>query len=125
MGASTSRSTPDSVDTNNDSKRDRHLKSQDFFSAKEFPKIAFKSTSATKLGDDWEVAGDFTLHGVTRPLTATVKPTGSGADPMAKKLGYETTFSFKRSDYGMTYGIGQKALSDEVTVVLSVEVIAR
>ena len=97
----------DSVDTNN-AKRDGHLKGQDFFSVKEFPKITFKSKSATKKGDGWEVAGDLSLHGVTKPLTVTVKPTGSGADPMGKKLGYETTFTFKRSDYGMTYGIDQQ-----------------
>ena len=43
---------------------------------KEFPKIAFKSKSATKKGDGWEVAGDLTLHGVTKPLTVTVKHHG-------------------------------------------------
>jgi polyisoprenoid-binding protein YceI len=113
----------DSVDTAN-AKRDGHLKSQDFFSVKEFPKITFKSKSATKKGDGWEVAGDFALHGVTKPLTVTVKATGSGADPMGQKLGYETTFSFKRSDHGMTYGVDKGALGDEVTVILSVEAIA-
>ena len=43
---------------------------------------------------------------------------------MGKKLGYETTFSFKRSDYGMSYGVDDNALGDEVTVILSVEAIA-
>jgi polyisoprenoid-binding protein YceI len=114
----------DSIDTNN-AKRDGHLKSQDFFSVKEFPKIAFKSKSATKKSDGWEVAGDFTLHGVTKPLTVTVKPTGSGADPMGQKIGYETTFSFKRSDHGMSYGVDNNALGDEVTVILSVEAIVQ
>jgi polyisoprenoid-binding protein YceI len=114
-----------SIDTNN-AGRDGHLKGPDFFSVKEFPKISFKSKTATKKGDGWEVAGDFTMHGVTKPLTVMVKQTGSAEDPkMGKKAGYESTFTVKRSDFGMTYGVDKKALGDDVTVVLSVEAAAK
>jgi polyisoprenoid-binding protein YceI len=115
----------DSVDSNNEG-RDRHLKSQEFFGVKEFPKITFKSRSVAKKGEDWEVAGDFTMHGVTKPLTVVVKHTGTGEDPRAgTKSGFETQFTIKRSDFGMSYGVDKKALGDEVQVMLSVEAAAK
>jgi polyisoprenoid-binding protein YceI len=115
----------DSVDTNNPD-RNTHLKSQDFLSVKEFPKLGFKSKTVTKKGDDWEVAGDFTLHGVTKPLTVTVKPTGSSNDPkMGARSGFETEFTIKRSDYGMTFMLDNKALGDEVKIMLSVEAVEK
>jgi polyisoprenoid-binding protein YceI len=115
----------DSIDTNNPD-RNKHLMSQDFFSVKEFPKLSFKSKSVSKKGEDWEVAGDFTMHGVTKPLTVLVRPTGSSNDPkMGQRSGFETEFTVKRSDYGMTFMLDNKALGDEVKVMLSVEAVAK
>jgi polyisoprenoid-binding protein YceI len=111
----------ESIDTN-DAGRDRHLKGPDFFSVKEFPKLTFKSKSVAKKGQEWEVAGDLTMHGATKPLTVLVKPTGSIDDPRTgPKVGFETEFTIKRSDFGMTYGVDKKALGDEVKVMLAVE----
>jgi polyisoprenoid-binding protein YceI len=111
----------ESVDTNDD-KRDLHLKGPDFFSVKEFPKITLKAKTASKKGGDWEVPGELTMHGVTKPVTLVVKPTGMIDDPrMGKKAGFETEFTIKRSDFGMTYGIDKKALGDEVKVMVSIE----
>jgi polyisoprenoid-binding protein YceI len=111
----------DSIDTNS-APRDGHLKGPDFFNVKEFPKITFKSKTVAKKGEDWEVVGDVTMHGVTKPLTVTVKPTGSSNDPrMGPKSGFETEFTLKRSEFGMTYGVDKKALGDDVKVMLSVE----
>jgi polyisoprenoid-binding protein YceI len=111
----------ESIDTRNEG-RDRHLKSQDFFSVKEFPKITFKSKAVAKKGEAWEVVGDLTMHGVTKPLTVMVTPTGTMDDPkMGKKSGYETEFTIKRSDFGMTYGVDKKALGDQVLVMLALE----
>lgn len=105
----------------NDAKRDQHLKSADFFSAKEFPTITFKSTSAKASGDKTaEVAGDLTLRGVTKPVTARVTHTGTGEGRGGKKLaGVEATFTIKRSDFGMTYMVGP--LGDEVTLSVFLE----
>ena len=71
----------DSVDTNSKD-RDEHLKSPDFLSAKEFPKIEFKSTKVEQKGEETTVTGDLTLHGITKPVTAKVTHVGSGGDPM-------------------------------------------
>src|SRR6201992_755791 len=59
----------DSIDTNQ-SQRDGHLKSAEFFDAEQFPKITFTSTSFKKTGDDeFELNGDLTIKGVTKPVT--------------------------------------------------------
>src|SRR5262249_24746212 len=58
----------ESIDTGNP-KRDDHLRSGDFFNAKQFPAITFRSTSVKPIKEGYEVRGDFTLHGVTRPVT--------------------------------------------------------
>lgn len=109
----------DSVDTDNE-KRDAHLKSPDFLNAKQFPVLTFKSKEIKKAGEAFEVTGDFTLHGVTKPVVAKVVHTGTGKHPKGTELiGFETTFSIKRSDYGMSYGL--EGIGDEVQITLSVE----
>jgi len=112
-----------SVDTNS-GKRDQHLMSPDFFSAKEFPTIEFKSASVKPAGDKaWDVAGTLTLHGVSRDLAVQVHETGRlAADDRRPALaGFETRFTIKRSDFGMDYGVENGALGDEVEVVLAIE----
>lgn len=104
----------DTIDTRN-SGRDNHARSADFLSVKEFPTITFKSTSAKKTGDaSFDVTGDLTFRGVTKPVTAAVVQTG------ANGAGMEAKFSIKRSDFGNTTMVG-KGLSDEVEFVVSVE----
>src|SRR5205823_755526 len=61
-----------SVDTNN-KKRDDHLRSPDFFNAKQFPLITFRSTSVKPAEGGFEVTGELTLHGATRPVTFPLK----------------------------------------------------
>ncbi|MBC7782698.1 MAG: YceI family protein [Burkholderiales bacterium] len=111
----------ESIDTANKN-RDAHLIGPDFFAAKDFPDITFKSTSVKKLDDTtFEVAGDLTLHGVTKPLTVKLVKTGSGQNMQKKEIvGFETSFSIKRSDHGMT-GYIDKGIGDEVTLNISVE----
>jgi polyisoprenoid-binding protein YceI len=115
-----------SVDTR-DEGRDRHLRNPDFLDVKQFPAITFKSRSVARKGEDFEVAGDFTLRGVTKPLTATVRKTGAGElNPrMGYRAGYEADFTFKRSDFGMTYGLEGKALGDEIRILFSLETVPK
>jgi polyisoprenoid-binding protein YceI len=109
----------DSVDTRN-SKRDDHLKSPDFFNAKENPKFTFTSSKIQKKGDAFEVTGDIELHGKKQSITTTVTKVGEG-QMMGKVAGFETTFTLKRSDFGITGGAAGKGLGDEVTVIVSLE----
>ena len=111
-----------SVDTGNE-KRDQHLRSSDFFSAKQFPVITFKSTEvSTKEGEEdvLGVTGDLELHGVKKSITIDVEITGRAKGKQGESLiGFETTFTIKRSEFGMTYGIGP--VSDDIQITVSVE----
>ncbi len=111
-----------SVDTAN-AKRDQHLRSSDFFSAKQFPIITFKSTKvAMKEGEEdmLEVTGDLELLGVKKSITVDVEITGRGKGRGGESLiGFESIFTIKRSEFGMTYGIG--AVSDDIRLTVSIE----
>lgn len=114
----------DSVFTNN-KKRDDHLKSPDFFNAKEFPLLKFESTSSKKKGKNFEVKGNLSLNGKTKEITTTVFPTGTGKGMQGEILkGYHTEFKIKRSDFGMTYMQGA-GLGDEVSIIISAEAAAK
>ena len=106
----------DSIDTN-DAKRDKHLKSPDFFNTKQFQDLNFVSTSVKKISDkEFEVTGDLTIHGVTKSITAKLTKVGEGNDPWGNyRMGFETSFEVNRSDYGMGF------MSDKVGNVVSVD----
>ncbi len=110
----------DSVMTGN-GKRDEHLKSPDFFNAGEFPVLTFKSKGVKKGSGkaEFEVAGDLTIHGVTKPLTVKVAHTGTGKSRDGEVAGFETVFTIKRTDFGMTYMVGP--LGDDVQITISLE----
>ena len=108
-----------SVNTGNP-KRDDHLRSPASFGVQQFPTIAFASTSVKKNGDDYEVAGNLTIHGVTKPVTVTMKKLGQGPGMGGKTVaGFEGTLDLKRSDYGMSTMVGP--VSDEVHLNLAFE----
>ena len=97
-----------SVDTGN-TKRDDHLRNQDFFKVKEHSKMTFKSTKVKKNDDgDYEIEGDFTLLGKTKSISMVLKKDGDATGT--------TSFQIKRSDYGMKYRIPDTA--DEVDVTI-------
>lgn len=109
-----------SVDTN-EPKRDKHLRSPDFFNAKQFPTLNFESTAVEKKGPDlYQVVGDLSAHGVTRSVTVEFRFHGEAQDSSGNtKAGGETTFTILRSDFGMKYGI--PAIGDEVQITVAVE----
>lgn len=112
----------ESVDTAN-AKRDAHLRSPDFFSAKEFPTITFKSTAITAGPQgSYELKGDLTLHGQTKPATAQLELVGTGAGMKGGELaGVEALLVIKRSDFGMNFMVDKGMLGDEVYVKISLE----
>ena len=111
----------DSVDTNA-ARRNNHLKSPDFFNAKEFPTISFKSKSVQSSGENmYTVSGDLMLHGVTKPITVQMEFVGQGdkGPRFGYRAGFDVTFTIKRSDFGMSYMQGM--LGDEVTIMVGLE----
>jgi polyisoprenoid-binding protein YceI len=112
-----------SIDTGN-SQRDDHLRSPDFFNVRQYPKITFKSTSIRRINaNTFEVKGNLTIRGTTRPLTVRVTYVGKGRNPRGQEIiGFETTFTIKRSEFGVSYGLNG-GLSDEVRVTIAVEAV--
>jgi polyisoprenoid-binding protein YceI len=105
-----------------DPKRDAHLKSPDFFDAKQHPAITFTSTKVAA-GEDantFDVTGELELHGVKKSITLQVEKTGEG-EFQGPRLGFEATPTVKRSEFGMDYGIAKNVLGDEVTLKISLE----
>jgi polyisoprenoid-binding protein YceI len=105
-----------------------HLMSKDFFDAKTFPTITFKSTKVELTGPNTaKVTGDFTLHGVTKPVTLdTTFNGGWAANAMdGSRVGFSAKGAFKRSDFGIGYGVPAPGttmgVGDEVQVIIETE----
>jgi len=112
-----------SVDTNH-AKRDEHLRSPDFFNAKEFPKLTFKSSKIEKTGDNTgTLTGDFTMLGVTKPvvLTVTFNKEGVSAASKMETAGFSARGTIKRSDFGMKYGVPY--IGDDIQLLIEAEAI--
>jgi polyisoprenoid-binding protein YceI len=115
-----------SVDTRNED-RDNHLRSADFFDAEHHPKMTFKSTKIEKKSPgEYELTGDLTIRGTTRPETFHVTYEGSGKDPWGnEKAGFEARGSISRSEYGLTWNAaletGGVLVADQVQISLDVQ----
>ena len=110
---------PETVDTNNMG-RDTHLRGPDFFNVKQYPVISFTSTSVKPSDGGYEVTGDLTLHGATKPITFALKG-GKNAEfpPGVKRTGYSTELVLKRSEFGV--GKPMPLLGDDIFVSISFE----
>ncbi len=107
-------------------KRDTHVKSPDFLDAAKYSTITFKSTSWKKseTGENtFDVAGDLTIHGVTKPVVLKTTLLGVGPGMQGATLsGWEATTVLKKSDFGVAGpAMMAKVLGDEVAVTISIE----
>ncbi len=108
---------PESVDTNNQ-KRDEHLRAPDYFNVKQFPVFAFKSTAVKAIKDRYEVTGNLTLHGVTKPVSFTLVGGKKAEFPKGvQRVGYTTELTIKRSEFGVDKDIN--AIGDDVHIAIS------
>jgi polyisoprenoid-binding protein YceI len=90
----------DSIDTGVPD-RDKHLRSGDFFNAKEFPEIVFESKKITGNEKGWEVTGELSFHGVTKTVTAKARQSGKGDFQGTQKIGLVADFTVNMPDYGI------------------------
>ena len=117
-----------SIDTR-EAKRDAHLKSADFFDAETFPRITFKSTRVSGAGgDQFELVGDLTIHGVTREVTLDVTSEGRAKDPWGgERAGYSAQTRVNRKDFGLTWNqaleTGGFIVGDEIKISLDLELV--
>jgi polyisoprenoid-binding protein YceI len=93
-----------SIDTR-DEKRDEHLRSGDFFDVDQHPTLTFRSTGVRPVGDDvYDVDGELTVHGITRPLTLRTTFEGTARDPWGgERAAFSATARLDRNDFGLTW----------------------
>jgi polyisoprenoid-binding protein YceI len=109
-----------SVSTDNE-KRDAHLKSADFFEVEKFPALTFVSTGIKPTGaNKYQLTGNLTIHGVTKPAVFDMLYRGTITAPAAK-AGFKVTGTIKRSDFAFGSKFGSPMLSDEVTLTANGE----
>jgi polyisoprenoid-binding protein YceI len=117
-----------SVDTR-EPQRDEHLRSADFFDAESHPEITFESTAIRQLDEDtFEIEGDFTIHGVTRPLTLDATLEGTETDHQGNpRVGLSARAQINRSDYDMKFnmalGSGNVVVGDKVKILLDISAV--
>ena len=104
--------------------RDNDLRSPNYFDAAKFPTITFKSTSVQSAGTGkLKVAGDLTIHGVTKPVVLDVDgPSSPMTDPRGTvHMGASATTTIKRTDFGV--GSANPMVGDEITLTIDVEMV--
>ena len=118
-----------SVSTNNE-QRDEHLKSADFFDAATFPIITFTATKYSSVDNDgsYELTGDLTLHGVTKPVTLSVEFGGVIKDPWGNiKAGFTINGKINRKDFGLNWNAvletGGVMVSEDVRINAEIQLI--
>ncbi len=119
-----------SIDTN-ESQRDQHLRSADFFHADEHPTLTFASTKIVKKSDDlFDVTGNLAVRGVTREITVPVSYLGKAKDPWGnEKVGFEAETRLNRKDFGLNWNAvletGGFLVGDDVTISVSLQAVGK
>ncbi len=116
-----------SIRTHNE-QRDNDLRSSSFLEVEKFPTMTFKSTKVDPAGADrYDMTGDLTIKGVTRPLTLKVVKYGEFTDPnMGHRIGYAAEGQINRRDFGMTFSMmldGKFIVSNEVQINIEGELL--
>ncbi len=115
-----------SIDTGME-QRDQHLRSADFLDVEHYPTITFRSTGATRGRDDhFQVPGDLTIRGETRPVTLDVEFLGVAANLQGgRSAGFSARTRISRKDWGLTWNVGLETggwlVGDEIRVDIDVE----
>jgi polyisoprenoid-binding protein YceI len=119
-----------SINTNHE-KRDTHLKSPDFFDVQKFPTLHFESKKVTPAGNKkFQLSGDLTIHGVTRPAIFDVEYLGADADPWGnRRAGFSAITRINRKNYGIVWNkvldSGGLLVGEEVEINVQVEAIEK
>jgi polyisoprenoid-binding protein YceI len=119
-----------SVDTNQPD-RDTHLRSTDFFSTDQHPEMVFHSTAIREHGDtEYELEGQLTINGITRPVTLEVEFNGIEVFPGDGKThaGFSASAEINRDDFGVDFnmplGMDKMALGQKVKIELEFQFVA-
>ena len=114
-----------SINTGNE-QRDAHIKSADFFEVEKYPTATFTSTGVRANGDDYVLDGEFTLKGVTKPVSLALE--FNGVNPgmgQGEVAGFEASVVLNRKDFGVDLDLpletGGTVVGDKVTITLEIE----
>ena len=115
----------DSINTGNE-QRDAHVKSADFFDVEKYPTATFRSTNVRSNGDNYVLDGEFTLKGITKPVSLDLE--FNGVNPgmgHGEVAGFEASVVLNRKDFGididMPLETGGAVVGDKVTITLQIE----
>lgn len=117
-----------SINTENE-RRDKHLRSADFFDVEKYPQITFKSYSLKKTeGNRYILKGEITMHGVSRDITLDVVFNGTATDPWGNfKAGFRVSGTLNREEFGLTWNTplenGDLLLGKEVAIICRVQLV--
>jgi len=117
-----------SIDTNQE-QRDAHLRSADFFDVEHHPTLTFESTRITQQGTDITIEGNFTMHGVTKPVTLKGETAPTVKDPWGmQRTALTLEGKLNRKDWGLTWNqaleLGGLMVSEDVKLSLELEATA-
>lgn len=118
----------DSVSTNNE-QRDAHLRNSDFFEVEKHPELEFVSTGIERKSEDsFDLRGNLTLKGITRPVQLKVEHNGTTKDPWGgERAGFFVTGKIERSQWGINFNsvleTGGIALGEEVKIQSELELV--
>lgn len=108
--------------------RDDHLRSADFFDVENHPNLTFKATEIKKTSEDnYDMTGDFTIRGTTKPVTFDITFEGMAKDPMSgdEAAGFTGSTKINRKDFGLTWNTaletGGFVVSDEVKINIEIQ----
>jgi polyisoprenoid-binding protein YceI len=118
-----------SIDTNQQM-RDDHLRSGDFLDVATYPELTFRSTAITpKGGDDYEIRGDLTIRGTTRPVVLKAEYAGTVTNMQGgKSAGFSATTKINREDFGLTWNValeqGGWLVGKDIRIEIDLEVMS-
>jgi polyisoprenoid-binding protein YceI len=110
--------------------RDKDLRSPDWFDVDKFPTMTFVAKSVTGTPQALTIAGDLTMHGVTKPVTFTGKEIGKMTDARGRThVGYSASTTLDRRNWGLNWGRttpgGSLIAGNDVTIDLNVEIVSK
>lgn len=112
-----------SINTDNEH-RDKNIRNADFLDVDKFPKVIFKSTLVTKKNAfTYQIKGNLTLHGITKPivLDALVRIPPAALGLKKTVAGFKVSGVIKRSDFNIGAGFADIMLGDEITLTVNGE----
>jgi polyisoprenoid-binding protein YceI len=112
----------------NEAKRDAHLRSADFFDVATYPLLTFVSKTIAKHGDELQLLGALTIHGITRDITLEVEQLGATNDPWGNhRLAFSARGSLDRKDFGLHWNqvleAGGFMVGDKIELSLDIEAV--